>query len=225
MAQDETMASAATAPQDHETKDHEHKSEKLSDLLFQIVRTGDSARISIADLLVALEHRAIGALLFIFAAPNALPMPPGTSSILGAPLIFLTLQLAVGRKAWLPRIIRDRSLTRSEMTAVVEKLGPWLAKAEALFRPRFEIFARGWAENVVGVLSLVLAIVLVLPIPLGNMLPAFAISIMSLGLLARDGLWTLIGFITGVMSLFIVSGVVYGLAIGAIFVVRQFLGW
>lgn len=220
MAQDETMASPATAHQDNE-----QKSEKLSDLLFQIVRTGDSARISIADLLVALEHRAIGALLFIFAAPNALPMPPGTSSILGAPLIFLTLQLMIGRKAWLPRIIRDRSLTRSEMTSVVEKLGPWLAKAEALFRPRFEIFARGWAENVVGFLSLVLAIVLVLPIPLGNMLPAFAISIMSLGLLARDGLWTLIGFITGVVSLFIVSGVVYGLAIGAIFVVRQFFGW
>jgi hypothetical protein len=46
-------------------------------------------RISVGDLLSALGDRALGALMFVFAIPNVLPTPPGTSAVLGAPLIFL----------------------------------------------------------------------------------------------------------------------------------------
>lgn len=53
-------------------------------------------RISVGDLLRAMGDRAIGALMFIFAFPNVLPTPPGTSTILGAPLIFLAAQLMLG---------------------------------------------------------------------------------------------------------------------------------
>jgi hypothetical protein len=36
-------------------------------------------------------------------------MPPGTSAFLGAPLLFLAVQLALGRRPWLPRVIAERS--------------------------------------------------------------------------------------------------------------------
>src|SRR5687768_13706878 len=46
-----------------------------------------------------LSHRAFGALMLSFAAPSVLPTPPGFSSLLAAPLIFLAAQLALSRPA------------------------------------------------------------------------------------------------------------------------------
>jgi hypothetical protein len=63
-----------------------------------------------------------------------------------------------------------------------------------------------------------LAVILILPIPLGNMLPAAAICLMALGILERDGIWTSIGAITGVASMFLVATVVYAMAKAALFI-------
>lgn len=177
-----------------------------------------------ADLLAALRHRALGALIFIFAVPNALPMPPGISAILGAPLLFLTAQLMLGWQPWLPKIITNRSLSRSEFQRVVAVVTPWLKRAEGIMRPRLTLFARAPSINFVGLVCVVLAVVLFLPIPLGNMLPSVALSIMSLGLLERDGVWIAIGLVVGVLSVAIVWGVVWGLAFATLYLLSTFFG-
>ncbi|MFZ9131896.1 MAG: exopolysaccharide biosynthesis protein, partial [Gemmobacter sp.] len=51
-----------------------------------------------ADLLERMQGRAHTALLVLFALPNALPSIPGTSAVTGVPLLYLSLQLALGRK-------------------------------------------------------------------------------------------------------------------------------
>ena len=160
--------------------------DRLSAILFAIAQGQDRDRISIADLLHALQHRAIGALMFIFAVPNAIPVPPGVSAILGAPLIFLSFQLMVGRRPWLPKLITDRSLSRVDFEKVVNLAAPWLARAERLMKPRFQILARPPAEYLIGAVCLLLATILFLPIPLGNMLPAFTICVSGPGR-ARTG--------------------------------------
>jgi hypothetical protein len=48
-------------------------------------------------------------------------------------------------------------------------------------------------ERIVGAACLLLAIILFLPIPFGNIPPAFAIAAFSLGILERDGVATIIG--------------------------------
>jgi hypothetical protein len=96
-------------------------------------------------------------MLFVFAVPNTIPVPPGVSGVLGAP--------------WLPAIIVFRSFARADFARILTKIGPWLEKAERL----------------VGALTCILAIVLFLPIPLGNMLPAIAICILALGLIQQTG--------------------------------------
>ena len=76
-------------------------------------------------------------------------------------------------------------------------------------------------ESVVGLVCLLRAIVLVLPIPLGNMSPALAISLMALGVLERDGLWVLAGMITAGFAIAIVSGVVFALVKAAVYLFTQ----
>jgi hypothetical protein len=180
-------------------------------------------RIAVSDLLEALGDRALAALLFVFAVPNVLPVPPGTSSILGAPLVFLAAQLAFGRRPWLPALIARRTMPRADFAAVVRRVGPWLARAERLLRPRATGLASPPMEYLVGMVCLLLSIVLVLPVPLGNMLPALAISMLALGILERDGLWILAGLATAALSGVIVSGVVWAMFKAAVFFVTEVL--
>lgn len=180
-------------------------------------------RISIADLLAALGDRALAALLLVFAAPNVLPVPPGTSAILGAPLVFLAAQLAFGCGPWLPAIIADRTMARAEFEGLVRRLSPWLARAGRLLRPRATALTQPPMEHLVGLVCLLLAVVLVLPVPLGNMLPALAISLLALGILERDGLWILAGLVAAALSAVVVSGVVFALFKAAVYFIDKVL--
>jgi hypothetical protein len=196
----------------------------LSQVLRALAEDTSRERVTVGDLLQALGDRAIGALLFFFAVPNVLPVPPGTSSVLGAPLVFLAAQLAFGMRPWLPGIISRRSMSRADFRGMVLKVAPWLERAEKLLRPRVSALALPPFEYAVGLICLLLAVVLVLPIPLGNMLPAFAISLLALGLLERDGYAIGAGLLAAAASSVLVSGVVFGLVKGAIFMLTQVLG-
>ncbi len=198
--------------------------DRLSAILTAIADAQGTDRISIGDLLEALRRRALGALIFIFAVPTALPMPPGVSAVLGAPLLFLTVQLMLGMRPWLPRLITERSLSRVDFQRVVRIVTPWLARAEGIMRPRLTFLAARPAIYVVGLISVMMAIVLFLPIPLGNMLPSVALCIMALGLLERDGVWILAGLVVAIASVVIVWGVFWALLFGALFVLKSFFG-
>ena len=189
----------------------------LLSMLQALAQDDSRERISIGDLLAALGDRALAALLFVFAVPNVLPVPPGTSTILGAPLVFLAAQLAFGLRPWLPRVIADRTMSRDDFAALVRRISPWLTRAERLLRPRAVVLVLPPMEYLVGLVCLLLAVVLVLPIPLGNMLPALAISLLALGILERDGLWILAGLAAAAVSAAVVSGVVFAMVKAAIY--------
>lgn len=195
----------------------------LSKLLLKLADDTTRDRIAVSDLLQALGDRAIGALLFIFAFPNILPVPPGTSAVLGAPLVFLAAQLAFGMRPWLPGMISRRSMSRLDFHGMVKRVAPWLERAEKLLRPRVNVLSLPPFEYIVGFICLLLATVLVLPIPLGNMLPALSISLLALGLLERDGYAVITGLAVAALSAVVVSGVIWGVVKGVIFMVTEVL--
>ena len=195
----------------------------LSDMLRALAGDERRERIAVADLLDALGDRALAALLFVFAFPNVLPVPPGTSAILGAPLLFLAAQMAFNMKAWLPAVIARRSMARSDFATMVERVSPWLERAEKLMKPRLTPLTVGGMESVVGAVCLLMAVAVFLPIPLGNMLPALAICLLAMGILERDGLWVLAGLGTALAAGALVSGVVWAAVKAAIYFVTQVL--
>lgn len=195
----------------------------LSAILHELANDQSQERVSIGDLLNALGDRALGALLFIFAFPNVLPVPPGTSAVLGTPLVFLAAQLAFGLKPWLPAIIANRSMSRADFQTLILRMKPWLERAEKMLRPRASGLTVPPMEYVLGFICLLLALVLVLPIPLGNMLPALAISMLALGVLERDGVWVVAGLGMTVVATVVVSGVIFAMVKAAIFMLTQVL--
>lgn len=203
---------------------HDEAHARLSTLLMEIAAGNDDDRISIGELLAALHRRALGAMIFIFAVPVALPLPPGVSTIFGAPLLFLTAQLMLGLKPWLPKLITERSLTRKEFSKIVSTVAPWLHRAESIMKPRLTFVGQRPFVYVLGFACLVLSIILFLPIPLGNMLPAFSVAVIALGLLARDGVWMIIGLLLGIVAVAIVWGVLWAMVVAALFVIANVFG-
>ncbi|WP_413874511.1 exopolysaccharide biosynthesis protein [Albidovulum sp.] len=201
--------------------DRRERKKPLSEVLSAIAADTTRQDVAVGDLLVLLGGRGRAALILLFALPNVLPTPPGTSGILGLPLLYLSFQMMLGRVPWLPRFIDERSMPRYRFAQLVERVVVVLGRAERLLRPRWSIFVGHGAERVLGALCLVLAIILVLPIPLGNILPALAICLIALGVLERDGLWVLIGILMAVLSLVLVAGVVYALVKSMMFILMN----
>lgn len=200
-------------PQPHAETGHANR---LSTILSRIAGDETRERVSIADVFTAMGDRAFGALILIFALPNIVPTPPGTSAITGAPLVFLSFQLMLGMQPWLPRMIADRSLSRTDFAAIVTRIVPWLARGERFLKPRLEGFVRPPAEYGLGLMAFILAILLALPIPLGNMLPALALSLFAFALLEKDGVYALVGSAIFCVTLFVVAGVLWAFGQAAV---------
>jgi len=173
-------------------------------------------RIFVSDLFHAMEDRAAVALILLFALPNLVPVPPGTSTILGTPLLFLTIEWALGKRPWLPGALARRSMSRIKFASMVHRAAPWMERVDRLLKPRFPVFACPTAARPAAALCVILALIIVLPIPLGNMPPAWAISLIALGMLRRDGIWVLAGVAAGLASIVLVWGVLAASVVGAL---------
>jgi hypothetical protein len=160
-------------------------------------------RIRLSELVVHLGDRTFGAILLVFAIPNLIPLPPGSSTVLGIPLILAAAQLAMGRSSlWLPQVVGNRTLLRSDLERLVYHGVPALRRLERLLVPRLGPLLN---ERLIGAACLLLAVILILPIPFGNMLPGLGIAAFSLGLLQRDGLAVLVGWAVTLASLLFVA--------------------
>jgi hypothetical protein len=196
---------------------------RLSAILADMAEDEGRERISVGDLLENFGNRAFGAMIFIFASPNAIPVVmPGVSALLGAPLLFLTWQLMLGRhQPWFPAAIRNRSFAQNDFRRIVKIVNPALRRIEKMIRPRLVFLTTSNSERVIGLVSLLLAAMIFLPIPFGNMLPGLALSLFALGVLERDGLAVIGGILAALLSFVLVSGVVYGLAMAALFILKN----
>lgn len=186
------------------TKSRDRESRRTSDVLEGLFAGDPDERITLDDIRRALDDRAFGFLILVFALPNAVPVPgiPGVSSILALPILLLALQLAFGqRRPWLPQWLLRRSVRRGDFARVVATALPSLRRVERIVRPRLAAMNTPVTDRFVGLLLFLFGLVLALPIPFGNLLPAIAIVLVALALIEQDGLVMLAGIGIGIVSL------------------------
>ncbi|CAN5391526.1 exopolysaccharide biosynthesis protein [soil metagenome] len=174
--------------------------EKLSDV---IEGFGEDERpvLTVGQMLDRFDSRAFGAMLLVFGLLNCLPLPPGSSTILSLPILLLAPQIALGREIpWLPRKLVEHPLKRDDLRGLFRKLTPIVRRMELVTRPRLEILFGDAGERLIGLVCTLLAMVLVLPIPLGNLAPGATVAVLALSLLQRDGLLALLGYLMAGVS-------------------------
>jgi hypothetical protein len=181
---------------------------RLSEV-FALLARDATGPVTIGHIRDVLGNRSFAPLLVLFAAFNLLPLPPGTSAILGLPLIIVSAQMVYGTKqAWLPAALANRSVSLERFRFAMEWIIPRLVRIERYIRPRYWPFWRKQGDRVIGSIALVLAIVVTLPIPLGNWLPAFATALLGLALSERDGLLLAVGGAFCIISMIVIAAVV-----------------
>lgn len=199
---------------------------RTSTLLLAFTAHHTHERVYLNDLARLLGNRSFGFLLLLFALPNTLPIIgiPGVSTLTGIPLAIVALQMMMGLpEPKLPAWVAERSLYRDDFRRIIDAIIPWLRKLERLTKPRWLGVTGPVGERWLGAFCLLLAAVLVLPIPLGNLPPAVAVTLVALGLIEKDGVFIALGLAVGVGSLALVAGVVSAMVLTAVFFVREVL--
>jgi len=182
--------------------------ERLSELLDRLAHEDDSERIAFGRLLESVGERTFGALFLVFSIPAVMVgVIPGISTLLGLPLLLLSIQLTIGSpRPWLPRSVSARSLERSAFARVVAAIQPRLQRFEKLLKPRLLVLTSVWAERGIGLCCLIAAALVFLPIPFGNLLPAVALCAFGLALMEKDGILVLVGLGTLGFSVILLGG-------------------
>lgn len=196
-----------------------------SALLDDLVESFPGDSVSVGELVDRLDSRAHGVLLLVLALPMCVPNVPGISTIFGVLMMAPAFQLVFGsRRLWLPRRAREWSVDCGALRRTLRVAIPPLTRVEYLIRPRWARLTRFPVTIVVGLQTLLMAFILILPIPFANWPPGMTVAMTALALLQRDGLLMLLTIpaaIASVASVYL--GTRFGIAIinGAIEWIQQ----
>ncbi|XUY26008.1 exopolysaccharide biosynthesis protein [Agrobacterium sp. rho-8.1] len=169
-------------------------------------------KITLEGLLDKLGDQAIAFVLVVFAIPAIVPTPGiPAGMIFGTALAILSLQIIFGaRRLVLPRFLGRLSVSRSIIQMTADKAAPRLATLEALLRPRGHVLSRYMGHVSIGIVIFLMAVLIALPIPFGNMLPGLAVLVIALGLAQRDDMAVLTGLLLAILSVLTSGAIIYG---------------
>jgi hypothetical protein len=159
-----------------------------SELFRQLSEQLEGASVSAGDLIDALAGRGVGLLLLVCSLPLCVPNIPGISTLFGLLLIAPSLQIMTrSAGVWMPQFVRRWQLNGDGLRAVLRTSGKLLQQFEVMARPRIEALTRWPATGFIGLQTLVMALVLLIPMPGANVIPGIAVALTGLALLQRDG--------------------------------------
>ncbi len=182
---------------------------RLSELFHHFHLTVGAGNLTLGDLRARLGEKGFGLLLLVLSLPSALPVPaPGYSTPFGLLLSLLGLQMICGKQPWLPARAQARPLRAKVWSKLFGVGAKWLARTERFIRPRLPAITSSIGHGFSGIFVLLMGLLMILPIPLTNTLPAIVIFCIGIGLSQQDGLFLLAA---GVLAVF--SSLVYGLVI------------
>lgn len=166
---------------------------------------------SLDDVLTGLSAGGFGLVLAALATPNLLPSPGvPIGFVLGVPLLLLAAQFACGAER--PTVPRWLGKHRRASPLIGRALR-WLAPRVRWWEQRVGHRPLGWpsmARRVAGGgWVMLMAILIILPIPFGNSLPALSSVLMGAGLFMNDRLTVIAGFLVGI------AAIAFALAVGA----------
>lgn len=176
-----------------------------------VARDASGADVSIADVFQRIGDRGFGLLLMILSLPSALPVPaPGYSTPFGILLAILALQMICGRNSpWLPAWAAKHNLSGGFVEKMLGGSAKFFSYLEYIIRPRMRWVGSRAALPFMGVLVLIMAALMVLPIPLTNTFPAMVIFLIGAGLTEEDGLVCLGASALAVAAVGLYSFVIY----------------
>lgn len=193
-----------------------------SELLEDLIEAFPGESVSVGELIDRLDSRAHGVLLLVLALPMCIPNVPGISTIFGVLMLAPALQLVFGsRRLMVPRRVREWRVDCNALRRTLQVATPPLKRIEYLIKPRWSRLTRFPVTILVGLQTLLMALILILPIPFANWPPGMTVAMTSLALLQRDGLLMLLTIPAAIAS---VASVYLGTKLGLV-IINNSIDW
>ncbi|MFP7672909.1 exopolysaccharide biosynthesis protein [Marivita sp. S0852] len=170
----------------------------ISDRLDQLATESEGQPTTLGWVLAQLNERAFGLFLLILALPCCIPFLYGIPQVVSLPLMFVSAQILLGRRMpWLPSPLAARSVSSRDLHSLAQRAGPWLRRIEAFSRPRLSFLTRTPLDRIVGLALVLFSASILVPLPGTNTVPGFAVVVVAMGLLQRDGILVILGALLG----------------------------
>jgi hypothetical protein len=172
--------------------------------------------LTLGELKQALKGRGSAMLLVLLALPFCFVAIPGLSMPFGVAICCIGARMVIGGEPWLPRFVMHSRLSTARSNQLLTAAIKVARMLESFVRPRLAFLHAGPTMLRLIGLGIVIAslgLMLPLPIPFSNSIPAWAVVLLAIGMMEKDGLCVLLGYLT-VVATWVFIGLTSVFAIG-----------
>ncbi|MHB1155416.1 MAG: exopolysaccharide biosynthesis protein [Phycisphaerales bacterium] len=191
---------------------------RLSEELARLIPMLAERSVTLRQVIDVLRGRAYTLLLILLALPFCTPIPlPGLSTPFGLVIALIGFRLSLRQKPWLPARLLDTTLPPRFFTRVLSATRRFIRFLEWGLRPRLtflidqRVLSHLWGMMI---LASGLLLLLPLPIPFSNLLPAMVVVLTAAALLERDGYCAIAATMMMVLTLAFYAALIWGGAEG-----------
>lgn len=187
----------------------------LTSILKKIEPDEQTGKASVGDIMFALESRGFGPLLFAPALIAVLPTGgiPGVPTVCGVVISLLSIQMIFGREQpWLPGFIDNIDFDKDKLQKGVDIAEKVTTKIDKVSKPRIQKLSSETAKKAIAVVCVfaALAMIPLEAVPFAVMIPASSIILFSIGLITKDGYFTVVALLLNIATLFFIVSKVFG---------------
>jgi hypothetical protein len=184
---------------------------RLEELLEAINRAGgDQDEVSVANVHETVGVRSFGPLLLAAGVIGLTPIAgiPGLPTALAIIVILIAGQLLIGLKSfWLPEFVRRRSVSKDRLHKAIRFVRPVARGVDKLLRPRLSWLTEKPFTYAIAAFCILEAIMMppLELVPFAGAIPAGAVTLFGLGLIARDGVLVVLAFGLSAASFYVAA--------------------
>ena len=174
----------------------------LFETLDGLFRGARETVLTLDEFLEGLHGRSYAFAVVALNIPNCIPTGiPWLSTITGVPMLVLLFQEFAGRPVpTLPRMIGRRGFTRGKLQHFLKRARKPIQWLESAVHARREWWVVGLPRRLMLAAWFLNILVLALPIPFDNLLPAWAILFFCLALIEDDGVMAMLGWLLTLLT-------------------------
>ena len=170
--------------------------------------------VTLREIISVTHARAYTLLLVLLSLPFCLPVPiPGLSTAFGVIIALIGLRLSLRAEPWLPAVLLDAKVPSAKVALLLRASRKVARGLEVLLRPRL-CFLVDFAvlHHFYGAMIFIsgLLLLLPLPIPFSNLIPALSVIFLAAALIERDGIFIIIGTVMFVFTVAFFGGIFLG---------------
>ncbi len=190
------------------------RSRRLSEEIEGLLAVLSERPVTLREIIAVTQARAYPLLLILVSLPFCLPIPlPGLSTPLGAVIALIGLRLSFRAEPWLPAAVLDAPVSSAKVASILRGSLKMARGLEVLLRPRL-CFLVDYAvlHHFYGAMICICGVLLLLPlpIPLSNLVPALTVIFLAAALIERDGYFIVAGTLMFVVTLAFFGGIFFG---------------